>query len=284
MRGQGLLLCFVILGAALAPGCTSAQPQTLLDRYDLDRPHSSYAMPGRLDEISGLALSVDGRLFAHNDERAVVYEVDIDTGAVTRGFSLGDPAVRGDFEGIALVGERFFLVTSRGMLYEFREGPVGSSVSYLETDLGVGDRCEVEGLTHHAADATLLVACKEATPDDGHVVIHRFPLDPERGRLAPIRVAKERIRAAGGSRNFSPSAVAVDPETGHLVLLAARQEQILEITPTGEVVSLFRLSKTRHPRPEGLEITPGGMLLMADERDEEDARVTVYERRPAPGS
>jgi uncharacterized protein YjiK len=240
-------------------------------------------MPGRLDEISGLALDADGRLFAHNDEFATIYEVDTATGAVTRGFSLGDPAVRGDFEGIAVVGERFFLVTSRGILYEFREGSAGSSVPFRETDLGVGDRCEVEGLAHHAADATLLVACKEAVPDDGHVVIHRMPLDPARGRLAPIRVAKERIRGAGGTRNFSPSAVAVDPETGHLVLLAARQEQILEITPAGEVVSVFRLSKSRHPRPEGLEIAPGGTLLMADERDEADARLTLYERRPAPG-
>jgi uncharacterized protein YjiK len=240
-------------------------------------------MPGRLDEISGLALTSEGRLFAHNDEHASVYEVDVGTGTVTRGFSLGDPAVRGDFEGIAVVGERIFLVTSRGMLYEFREGPPGSSVAFRETDLGVGDHCEVEGLAHHAADASLLVACKEVTPDDSHVVIHRVPLDPTRGQLAPIRVAKERIRAAGGTRNFSPSAVAIDPETGHLVLLAARQEQILEITAAGEVVSVFRLSKSRHPRPEGLEIAPGGLLLMADERDEADARVTVYARRPAPG-
>jgi uncharacterized protein YjiK len=213
-------------------------------------------MPGRLDEISGLALTSEGRLFAHNDEHASVYEVDVGTGTVTRGFSLGDPAVRGDFEGIAVVGERIFLVTSRGMLYEFREGPPGSSVAFRETDLGVGDHCEVEGLAHHAADASLLVACKEVTPDDSHVVIHRVPLDPTRGQLAPIRVAKERIRAAGGTRNFSPSAVAIDPETGHLVLLAARQERqclpsVQEPAPQARRSGNRARGLTAHGRREG---------------------------------
>ncbi|MEJ2206942.1 MAG: SdiA-regulated domain-containing protein [Gemmatimonadota bacterium] len=192
--------------------------------------------------------------------------------------------MRGDFEGIAVVGDRFFLVTSTGMLYEFREGAVGSSVPYLETDIGVGDHCEVEGLTHDSSDESLLVACKEVAPDEGYVVVHRLPLDPARGALAPLRIPQDRIRDAGGSRNFSPSAVAIEPETGHIVLLAARQEQILEVTAEGGVVSLFRLSKERHPRPEGLEFAPGGTLLMSDEKDEVDARVTVYQRRVGPGS
>jgi uncharacterized protein YjiK len=235
-------------------------------------------MPGGLDEISGLALNAEGRLFAHDDERAVIYEVDVETGSVSAGFRVGETAVRNDFEGIAVVGDRFFLASSTGMLYEFRETPPRSATEYRRTDTELGSRCEVEGLAHHEADASLLVACKE-TPDERHVVIHRLPLDPSRGTLEPIRVQKERLRAAGGTRDFSPSAIAVDPETGHLVLLAARQEQILEITEGGEIISLFRLSKSRHPRPEGLAFTPGRLLLIADEKDEADASVTVYAPR-----
>jgi uncharacterized protein YjiK len=242
-------------------------------------------MPGRLDEISGLALTADGRLFGHDDERAVIYEIDATTGAVTRGFSLGADPVRNDFEAIAVVGERFFLVASTGALFEFREGPPASAVRYRETDTGLGGNCEVEGLAYHPPDSTLLVACKETVSDDGHVVIHRLPLDPARGDLEPLRIPKAMIRSAGGTRNFNPSALAVDPATGHLVLLAARQEQILEVTTSGEVVSVVRLSKSRHPRPEGLEFGPGGLLLIADERDEADARLTVYApRRASPDS
>lgn len=278
MRARALLRCCLGIGSVLLPIGASAQAQPLTDRYDLDSFQVRYDLPGGLAEVSGLALDAEGRLFAHDDERAVIYEVNVETGSVSAGFSVGETAIRSDFEGIAVVGDRFFLVSSTGMLYEFRETSPGSATEYRRTDTELGSRCEVEGLAHYEADASLLVACKE-TPDDRHVVIHRLPLDPSRGDLEPIRVQKRGLRAAGGTRNFSPSAIAVDPETGHLVLLAARQEQILEISADGEIISLFRLSKSRHPRPEGLEFAPGGLLLIADEEDEAGASVTVYAPR-----
>jgi uncharacterized protein YjiK len=253
--------------------------QTLGDRFDLERVQVRYDMPGRLDEISGLALSADGRLFAHNDERAVIYEVNLETGQATRGFSLGADAVRADFEGLAVVGERFFLIASTGILYEFREAPPESSTQYRETDTGLGRRCEAEGLAHHSGDESLLVACKMQTPEGSYAIVHRLPLDPSRGALPPIRISKERIRAMGGKKDFNPSAVAVDPDTGHLVLVSARQEVLVEATFDGEVVSVVRLSKSRHPQPEGVEFTPSGLLLIADEKNGNDARLTVYARR-----
>ncbi len=266
------------LGTALIPACTDAQSQTLPARYDLERHQARHGMPAPLDEISGLALTSDGRVFAHDDEEAVIYQVDLATGTVSAGFQLGDPALKGDFEGIAVVGDRFFLVSSTGILYEFREAEPGSSAAYEETDTGLGESCEVEGLAWHEVDGTLLLACKQ-TPDEDHLVIHRLPLGASSSPLGPMRVPHAQIRAAGGSREFNASAIAVDPRSGHLILLAARQEQILEITDDGEVVSLYRLTKSRHPRPEGLEFGPGGTLLIADERDENSATVTVYAPR-----
>jgi len=279
MRLPRSYACLLLaMASGLLPACTDAQTQTLADRYDLERPQVRYDMPGPLDEISGLALTADGRLFAHNDEEAVIYQVDLASGSVTDAFRLGETAVKGDFEGIAVVDDRFFLVSSIGILFEFREAGPGSAAPYRETDTGLEEVCEVEGLAHYGADSTLLLACKQ-NPDESQVVIHRLPLDPSRGDLAPLRVPQDRIRDAGGSREFNPSAIAVDPHTGHLVLLAARQEQILELTPSGEVVSLYRLTKSRHPRPEGLEFGPGGTLLIADEKDKESAGVTVYTPR-----
>lgn len=271
--------CLIGAGAVLSPACTSAQLQALPDRYDLERPHARHEMPGRLDEISGLAVTSDGRIFAHDDEKAVIYEVDLMTGRATRGFSVGTETLRDDFEGLAIVGDLFFLISSRGALFEFREATPESSTPYRETDTGLGGQCEAEGLAHHAEDSTLLVACKTVTPDEPHVVIHRLPLDPAGGTREPIRISKERVRAMGGTRNFDPSGITVDPVTGHLVLVAARQEQLLEATTNGDVISVTRLSKSLHPQTEGVEFGPGGWLLMADEKNERDAALTVY----APG-
>ncbi|HSH75825.1 MAG TPA: hypothetical protein VLA09_09090, partial [Longimicrobiales bacterium] len=111
----GVLGGSVLLVAILPVAVAYQQATTLLDRHDFGRRSARFDLPGRLDEISGLAVTTDGRLFGHDDERAVVHEIDPGAGAVEKRFSLGDPPLRGDFEGIAVVGERFFMVTSGGL-------------------------------------------------------------------------------------------------------------------------------------------------------------------------
>src|SRR5690606_8221903 len=99
-----------------------------LAAWNFDAPTARHTLPPALVEVSGLALSPDGRLFAHGDEQAEVLQIDVRTGARVKGFTLGSPALTGDFEGIAIVGERFFLVTSGATIVEFREGGDGESV------------------------------------------------------------------------------------------------------------------------------------------------------------
>lgn len=75
-----------------------------------------WRLPDALREISGLALTPDGHLLAVADERAVIYELNYVDGKLVRAFAFGEPPLRGDFEGIAWLNERVYLVTSEGML------------------------------------------------------------------------------------------------------------------------------------------------------------------------
>jgi len=143
--------------AVVAPDPGAPPPAAFLDGYDLDERVARFDLPGRLDEISGLAFSPDGRLFAHDDERGRVHEIDPLTGEVGKRFDLGAGPVADDFEGIAIVGERFFLVSSTGRLYEFREGDDRAIVAYRVTDTGLGRGCEIEGLDWDPAADELLI-------------------------------------------------------------------------------------------------------------------------------
>jgi uncharacterized protein YjiK len=259
-----------------AAGCQQEEVGgTLLDRHDFTRSTRHFELPGRLDEISGLAVTPDGRLFGHDDERALVHEIDPVGGSVGKRFSAGDPPLRGDFEGIAIVGERFFLVTSTGLLYEMREADDRSEAPYRVSDTGLGAHCEVEGLDYDPVDDALLFACKVTRPERDVLVVHRLPLDPGRGPLAPIEVERSQLAAHGVRADFEPSAIAVDPG-GTLIMVSAPIESLIEVDRRGNVLAGYRLSRRRHPQPEGLAFGLDGTLYIADEQNGQDARISVY--------
>lgn len=267
---------------ATATPSQAEQVPTVLAGYDFERPSARFELPGRLDEISGLALTDDGRLFAHDDERGRVHELDPITGEVGKRFDLGGGPVRGDFEGIATVGERLFLVTSIGFLYEFREGDDRQSIGYRVTDLGLRDVCEVEGLDHDSVDDALLVACKVSAPDQGDIVVHRFPVDPTREPLAPLRIPKAGLTAHGLDPEFEASSVVAHP-SGHLLLIAGPQDVLIEVDRSGHIVAAIDLPRDRHPQPEGLEVGVDGALYVSDERNGRRAHLTVYAPTGAAG-
>lgn len=274
LRAALLLAAVGLLGTGTPP-----PPPGFLAHLDLDDPLSRFRLPGRLAEASGLAFAPDGRLFAHDDERGIVYRVDAATGEVDRGFQVGESLLRDDFEGLAIAGPRFWLVSSTGRLYEFREAAEGERSPVRVTDTGLGQACEVEGLAYHAVSESLLLACKTLPAGVEEVRIHRLPLGPGAAPPPPIRVPWSSFEARGHSGPVSPSGVDVDPTTGSLVLVAARQELLFEVTVDGELLGVRHLSRRRHPQAEGVAVGPDGRLYVADEAAGGRAHLTVYAPR-----
>lgn len=269
---------------AVGIGWTLQVPLTLTERYDFEAHSDRARLPNRLDEVSGLAVTGDGRVFTHTDERAVIYEIDPSDGGVIKRFGLGVPALSGDFEGIAIAGERFFLVSSQGFLLEFREGAAEQVVAFRGVDTGLLSRCEVEGLAHDPSTGTLLAACKTVPGRDrGAIVVYRIDAATLGLRPDRITVPLSELERVGLRGSFAPSGIEVDPATGTLILVSARDEAIVEIRPDGTVLSGFRFGASRHPQAEGVTFLPDGSLLLADESQGGRARLTRYGPRPLPG-
>ena len=240
-----------------------------------------WKLPGRLREISGLALTPDERLLAVTDESAIVYELDYSEGRVIKSFALGDPVVRADFEGIAVLLDTVWLMTSDGFLFAATEGPDGRSVRYRKYDTGLGDYCELEGLAQDRTAGLLMLVCKEARSkkDDLKIFVWSISVDgAERVRDVPL--PEKSIKAEIDKKRINPSGMAVDARTGEWVLVAARQNALLRITADGGLSeAIIFEKKKRHKQAEGIEITADGRMLIADEGGDGRARLAVY---PAP--
>ncbi|MEO7477038.1 MAG: SdiA-regulated domain-containing protein [Gemmatimonadales bacterium] len=261
-------------------GDASAQTSSVLARYDFEAaPAFRWKLPRALDEISGLATDSSGRLFAHDDERAIIYELDPAARRIVKRFAFGRPAVRGDFEGIAVVDDRVFLTTSDGVVYAGREGRDGESVSFASHATGIGRRCEVEGLSWDEGAQSLRFACKVPRAEGlrGQLAVFEWSPVGIRPSDAPsISIPLAPIVQRVGHSAVYPSELLRDPSTGHLLLLAARARAIIEITAAGAVVDVARLRAGLHRQAEGLAFGRDGTLLVSDEADGARATLTGY--------
>ena len=303
--GPGIILCLLAMGfvedvsaqivgdpldtvqgiaGVVAPADESAasKRRVTLDSYPLDPETATHwKLPRGLEEVSGLAMTADNRLLAHNDERAIVFEIDYRSGSIVKSFQLSDTKfpVAGDFEGIAATGDKIFMVTSTGRLYEFEEGIAGESVLFNVYTTGIGRDFEIEGLAYDRGLRVLLLMCKEARSleAEGKVAIYKWSTDErqmkENGRiLIPVKEFARHIKG----RKFHPSGIERHPVTGNYFVVAARQAAIAEISPDGQVAVVRKFSAKWHRQVEGIAFAADGTLIVADEGAGRKGRLTLY--------
>ncbi len=271
-----------ILLTLFVSACGAETPETLEPDGSAQGDFKQWKLPKRLREISGLALTPDERLLAVADEKAIVYELDYQEGKIIKSFALGDPPVRADFEGIAVLGDTIWLMTSDGLLFAAAEGADGRSVPYQKYDTDHGDYCELEGLAQDRATTTLLLVCKQTKSKHDDLMIFEWSASIdgiEHNR--DVAVPEALIIGIIDKKRISPSGIAVDPQTGERVLVTARQGVLARLTADGVLSEAILLKKKgRHKQAEGIEMTRDGRLLIADEGGGGRARLAVYSAPP----
>lgn len=285
--------------AGLGEDVLNMNPDAMIDRFLMDRKAVSqrkislenyelkaetathWKLPGRLEEISGLAMTLDNHLLAHNDEKAVIHEIDYQKGAITKAFQLADMKnpVNDDFEGIATVNDQVYLVTSSGRIYEGSRGGDGESVLYNIYATGVGRDYEIEGLAYDASQSALLLMCKDPRRADlkEQLILYRWSLDKKQliadaHTVIPVIEFTRHIKG----KEFQPSGIERHPVSGNYFVVAARQKAIAEITPSGQVIAAREFPMQWHRQPEGITFAADGTLIIADEGSGKKARLTLY--------
>lgn len=241
-----------------------------------DETFRQWALPSRLHEISGLALTEDERLLAVTDEVAVVFELDYESGRLVKTYALGNPTVRGDFEGIAVLGDKVWLMTSDGELYSSVESADGERVGYERYKTGIGKDCELEGLVALEDSESLALICKDERKKKK---LRIYVWTPASGEIEDIKLPEKAMEDAVGRKQVKPSGIAVDPGSGDFIVVAARQHAIFRLSRDADKVDvIMRLDPKRHSQAEGITVTRDGRMIVADEGGNGRPRLAVYRK------
>jgi len=268
--------------------------------YRLTDPNTSFKMPDKLEEISGLCISPDNQfLYTVQDEKGNIYKIDTASGEITEKIDFGKD---GDYEGIAYHQNTVYITKSNGTIYEVKD-PDGEDpdVTTYKTDLK--GKNDVEGLCYQPSSNSLLIACKgiptmgETTEEAANrKFVYRFDLETKKLIKKPLykitlKKVQKFLKASthhaefkkfqsyldqNDHFKFSPSGIAIHPKTKEVYILSSSKKMLLIMNAAGDIHYLAKLNKKIHRQPEGITFGKDGTLYISNEGKGGHGMVHVY--------
>jgi uncharacterized protein YjiK len=227
------------------------------------------------------------------DEDGIIFIYDLVQRRVTRSIRFSEG---GDFEGLASVGNSFFVLRSDGLLHEVSAADPSFGSRIHEIDLPTDNH---EGLGLDRKTNRLLIAPRSRLGKGKKLknkrAVYAFDLERRvmlpkpvlefdiedvqeyadtRGLPIPVKRKKKGVRPA---LSLMPSAVAVHPESGDVYVLSAEDGVLASFNKFGVVTGYALLSPKLFPQPEGIAFTASGDMLIANEGDGEEPTLLLFD-------
>ena len=259
--------------------------------YRVNAPSQVIELPKKLREVSDLSFDTAANaLWCIADEKGKLYRIQLPEGSPIDTFSFGED---GDYEGLEMVGDDFFVMESNGRISQIRQATSGNPVvSVFENPLLSKDDCEA--VMYDPVRQKLVIGVKTpASGDDEARPFYTFDLETMELDPTPIFTIslldiQVFLRKNGlvedpydrwlkqDAETPSPSAIALHPLTNNYFILASIGKMLLVTSPEGEILQVVALDKKQHPRPEGLAFDNVGRMYISNEAVGEMAKVYVY--------
>lgn len=241
--------------------------------YNLDKP-DRFNMPESLLEISGIAFNngIADTIYSVQDEEGKVFKQKWDVKKQTNTRF----ASKGDFEDLAILKDRIFVLKSSGTLYAFPISETSKketkNVKHMKDVLPDG---EYEGMYADAAASKVYVLCKSCTGDKKTKKLSGYIFDysSEKDTLiqtASFSVDLEHIKALNPKlkASLSPSALARNPGTKEWYILSSSNKLLLVADEQWKIKEVHRLNSSTFNQPEGMAFDKDFNLYISNEGDE----------------
>lgn len=240
--------------------------------YQLSAPTQVYQLPHELKEVSGLGWYRKNQLVMVNDEQGKVFVYDVARGQVAETLSFG---LKGDYEGVEVVGDEIFVVESNGVITAFKAELPETRV----LDPGLPSKTEIEGLGYDAKANRLLLAVKSASKKGKELhdkIVYTFDLKSKsvwQGLVIPEEVLQQaekdfHLPKKEKLADCKLSGVAVHPQSRDIYLLASVGKKLIVVNRRGQISQVISLNEKLFSQPEGICFSPDGTLFIASESND----------------
>jgi len=272
------LFCCLVIISFPGSGISQIKTSSLLNNYDFNPESSAFIkLPKSLKEISGLALLNEKQILVNNDEEGIVYTLKVPGFEMTAKLKIGDEKIQKDFEGIAVVKDTVYMVTSNGVVYKINYSAKNDAADFIQFKTSLKIQNDVEGLCYDKN--SLLLACKNE-PGMGKVksrAVYSFSLRKMTLERQPrFLISLKELMQKYGFKNFAPSGIEKNPVNGNFFVLSSNPPSVIELNPRGKILAAIKLSSKTHPQPEGITFLNDGTMLISDEGQDKSGKITIY--------
>lgn len=215
-----------------------------------------WEFPEELQEVSGIAPYREHIIAAVQDELGVIYLYDLERGKIIKEIPF---AGTGDYEALTLVEETAYVANSRGDIFEVKNFVDRPVLNTFQTPLS--ERNDVEGLGYDPLKNRLLFGLKGPSLESGRQK-QVYAYDLQKGQFSHVFGIVQQQQPL---TRFFPSEIAVNPDSGEVLLLEAENPQLLKLDRSGSVKEHYYLDRKKFPQPEAMAFTQDGHLLIASE-------------------
>lgn len=232
--------------------------------YDLNRPVTIF-LNDDLNEISGIIYyPKDTSIFAISDAHGSLYKIFPDRKTLTQKWKFG---TNHDYEDLQLVDSTFYVMSSNGNLVSIKF----SKTAPMKVDnfnIKDNQKNEFESLYFDSSLHQLVLVCKDCEDDKKSTVsTAAFNIKTNAYEKGPYKIDVKKINKLLklNKEKFKPSAVAVNPLTQELYILASVNKQLVVADKNGNAKNVYALRPSLYNQPEGIAFTPAGDLLISNE-------------------
>lgn len=238
--------------------------------YKIEKGGWRVELSSTLKEISGITSLNQEQVMAIQDEKGILFSVDLKTGNIVSETMFDKDR---DYEDLCLVGDHVFILERDGDLYQFH---LAEPDTTLKFETAFSYRNDTESLCFDASANRLLIAPKEGAPEGQKLPknvlgVYEFNLLSREVNLEPVVTMAEKeigriIGKQGKPHKFKPSAIAIHPRSGNLYVLASVGKVLLVIDPKdNRVLHVQKLDEGVFPQPEGMAFDAADNLLISSE-------------------